>query len=67
MKTLTVNIEDDLAGKAVIALLDALKLEYTIGNNFTGGRSNDNSYLIEKLQQSIKDIESGKNPGIPVD
>jgi hypothetical protein len=64
MKTLTVNIEDDLSEKAITAVLDALKLEYEIDDatqfQDETERIMANSYLAEKISQGRKDMENGK-------
>lgn len=70
MKTLTVNIEDTLSEKAIIAVLDALKLEYEIddASQFQDEteRIMANSYLAEKINQGRKDMEEGKGTKIPL-
>jgi hypothetical protein len=63
MKTLTVNIEDTLAEKAITAVLDALKLDYEIDDSSIDKETDDilaNPYLSEKLNQGKKDMFDGK-------
>jgi hypothetical protein len=70
MKTLTVNIDDTLSEKAITAVLDALKLEYEIDDtqfNDETERIQANPYLVEKLNQGIKDREDGKGTKISID
>jgi len=68
MKTLTVNIEDELSEKAVTAVLDALKLDYDIDEYADETeRINANPYLSEKIEQGRKDMENGKGTSISVD
>jgi hypothetical protein len=68
MKTLTVNIEDELSEKAIIAVLDALKLEYDIDDltqfQDETERVMTNTYLAEKIEQGRKDMEQGKGTKI---
>ena len=70
MKTLTVNIEDTLSEKAITAVLDALKLKYDIDDDSQFHDETErimaNSYLVEKLTQSRKDMEEGKGIKIPL-
>jgi hypothetical protein len=71
MKTLRVNIEDALHEKAIVALLDALKLEYDIEDDAQYHDETErimaNSYLSEKLEQGRKDMEAGKGTKIPLE
>ena len=71
MKTLTVNIEDDLSEKAIKAVLDALKLEYEIDDVSRFQDETDrimaNSYLAEKINQGRKDMEQGKGTKIALE
>ena len=68
MKTLTVNIDDSLSEKAVTAVLDALKLDYEIDDlapyQDETERIMSNPYLVDKLTQSKKDMETGKGTKI---
>jgi hypothetical protein len=71
MKTLTVNIDDNLSEKAITAVLDALKLQYEMDD--TGPFQDEterimaNSYLAEKITQGRKDMEAGKGTKIPLE
>jgi hypothetical protein len=71
MKTLTVNIEDDLSEKAIKAVLDALKLEYEIDDSTQFQDETErimaNSYLIEKINHGRKDMGEGKGPKIALE
>jgi len=71
MKTLTVNIEDELSEKAITAVLDALRLEYDIEDDTEfqneTARIMANPYLVEKLSQSRKDMADGKGVKIPIE
>ncbi|MFI5159489.1 MAG: hypothetical protein ACHQF4_11530 [Sphingobacteriales bacterium] len=71
MKTLTVNIKDALSEKAIIAVLDALKLDYYIddASSFQDEteRMTANSYLTEKVNQGRKDMEEGKGTKLPLE
>ena len=71
MKTLTVNIENELSEKAITAVLDALKLEYEIDDvtqfQDETERIMANSYLAEKITQGRKDMEAGKGTKIPLE
>ena len=71
MKTLTVTIEDDLTVKAIIAVLDALKLVYEIedDNQFKDETESimANPYLAEKITQGRKDMEKGKGTKIDLE
>ncbi|MES2425425.1 MAG: hypothetical protein V4560_00585 [Bacteroidota bacterium] len=71
MKTLTVNIEDNLSEKAITAVLDALKLSYDIDDDSKFADETErimaNSYLTEKITQSRKDMEAGKGTKIAID
>jgi hypothetical protein len=64
MKTLTVNFEDSLSEKAIIAVLDALKLTYDVEDDSKFKDETErimaNTYLTEKLNQGRKDMEEGK-------
>jgi len=64
MKTLTVNIEDELSEKAITAVLEALKLEYDIEDDSEFQDETErimaNSYLSEKITQGRKDMKAGK-------
>jgi hypothetical protein len=68
VKTLTVNIDDSLSEKAVTAVLDALKLDYEIDDlapyQDETERIMSNPYLVDKLTQSKKDMETGKGTKI---
>jgi hypothetical protein len=69
MKTLTVNIEDTLAEKAITAVLDALKLDYEIDDSSIDKETDDilaNPYLSEKLNQGKKDMFDGKGTKIDI-
>ena len=68
MKTLTVNIGDDLSEKANTAVLDALKLAYDI-DDYTDEteRINANPYLAEKLTQGRKDMLDDKDTSFSID
>lgn len=69
MKTLIVNIEDELSEKAIRAVLDALRLEYDIEDDKEfqdeTARIMANPYLVEKLTQSRQDMANGK--GVKID
>ena len=71
MKTLTVNINDNMAEKAITAVLDALKLEYEIEDdtqfNDETERVMANTYLADKLRDSQKDMAAGKGTTIALD
>jgi hypothetical protein len=71
MKTLTVNIDDNLSEKAITAVLDALKLEYEIDDiapfQDETERIMANSYLAEKITQGRKDMEEGKGTKIALE
>ncbi|HWZ04107.1 MAG TPA: DUF2683 family protein [Mucilaginibacter sp.] len=71
MKTLTVNIENELSEKAITAVLDALKLEYEIDDvtqfQDETERIMANSHLAEKINQGRKDMEAGKGTKIALE
>jgi hypothetical protein len=71
MKTLTVNINDNMAEKAITAVLDALKLEYEIEDdtqfNDETERVMANTYLADKLRDSQKDMAADKGTTIALD
>ncbi len=68
MKTLTVNIEDDLSEKAITAVLDALKLDYDLDEHADETeRIEANAYLSEKITQGRQDMENGKGTPISID
>jgi hypothetical protein len=71
MKTLTVNIDDNLSEKAITAVLDALKLEYEIDDispfQDETERIMANSYLVQKITQGRKDMEAGKGTKIALE
>jgi hypothetical protein len=71
MKTLTVNIENELSEKAITAVLDALKLEYDIDDvtqfQDETERVMANSYLTEKIEQGRRDMEQGKGTKITLE
>lgn len=71
MKTLTVNIGDALAEKAITAVLDALKLDYSIDDDIQFKDETErimaNAYLADKLDQGRKDMEQGKGTKIPLE
>jgi len=54
MRTLTVNIDNNLSEKAITAVLDALKLEYEIDDT-------------AQITQGRKDMEAGKGTKIPIE
>jgi hypothetical protein len=70
MKTLTVNIKDALSEKAIIAVLDALKLDYYIDDTSQFQDETEsiraNSYLTEKINRGRKDMEEGKGTKLPL-
>jgi len=71
MRTLTVNIDNNLSEKAITAVLDALKLEYEIDDTAQFQDETErimaNSYLAEKITQGRKDMEAGKGTKIPIE
>jgi hypothetical protein len=69
MKTLTVNIEDNLSEKAITAVLDALKLDYEIDDDTQDETEQikANPYLSNKIEQGRKDMEAGKGTSIAID
>jgi hypothetical protein len=71
MKTLTVNIDDSLSEKAVTSVLDALKLDYEIDDDAEFKDETErimaNPYLVDKLNQSRKDMEAGKGTKISIE
>lgn len=71
MKTLTVNIDDNLSEKAITSVLDALKLEYEIDDDSKFQDETErimaNSYLSEKIIQGRKDMEAGKGTKISIE
>jgi hypothetical protein len=71
MKTLTVNIDDNLSEKAITAVLDALKLKYEIDDiapfQDETERIMANSYLAKKITQGRKDMEAGKGTKIALE
>jgi len=71
MKTLTVNIEDDLSEKAITAVLDALKLDYEMDDTTPFKDETErimaNSYLAEKITQGRKDMEEGKGTKVALE
>jgi len=71
MKTLTVNIDDDLSERAITAVLDALKLEYEMDDTAPFQDETErimaNSYLAEKITRGRKDMEAGKGAKIALE
>jgi hypothetical protein len=71
MKTLTVSIDDSLSEKAVTSVLDALRLDYVIDDDSQFKDETErimaNPYLVEKLNQGLKDAESGKGKIFPIE
>ncbi len=70
MKTLTVSIDDTLAERAVVSVLEALNLNYEIDDDMfykdETERIMANAYLAEKLKQGRRDMEEGKGTKIPI-
>jgi hypothetical protein len=71
MKTLTINIENELSEKAITAVLDALKIDYELvdATQFKDetARIMANSYLSGKITQGRKDMEEGKGTKIALE
>ena len=71
MKTLTVNIDDNLSETAIIAVLDALKLEYEIDDTAQFHDETErimaNSYLTKKITQGRKHMKQGKGTKIALE
>jgi hypothetical protein len=60
MKTLTVNIDDNLSEKAITAVLDSLKFAYDIDDTAPFQDETErimaNSYLAEKITRGRKEM-----------
>jgi regulator of RNase E activity RraB len=71
MKTLTVNIVDELSEKAIIAVLDALKLGYEIDDDSKFKDETErimaNPYLAEKISQGKTDMVAGKGTKVALE